>query len=116
MFIQIPFQSLNTLTDVQEGVYALSVDFLERADGQVRATLSLYTKEGDVDPSIADLVIGEFGGALQICDFVKMADGAWRDSSGLKAGALRLLMPRQVLGMLLMKQEAGKPVEVKHGQ
>lgn len=116
MFLDLSITSCNSTTDLAVGQYMTSIDFFERSDGGVRATLSLYTKVGDSGPSAADLVVAEFGGSVRMCDFVKLPDGSWRDASGLTGNTLLQLFPRQILSMQVVRTEAGTPVEVKHEQ
>lgn len=116
MFLDLPMSSCNSVSDLSVGSYTTSIDYLERADGGVRATLHLYTKVGETEPCAAELVVAEFGGAVRLSDFVKTADGSWRDASGMTGKTLSQLLPRQILSMHVSRSEAGNQVEVKRGQ
>lgn len=116
MFLAIDFTSVNRPMDLPEGLYEQEIHTLERADRMVRASLILYAKVGDDGPTAADLLIGELGGSVRATDFMKLPDGSWRDADGLRAKALEMLIPKQVLEMPAIEVICGNAIEVKHEQ
>ena len=105
MFLYPGFESLNSLDDVLPGDYAgvLSV-YIDRKTA-AKALLSQYTRQLDVLPTIAELqMIDPDGQTVRFLDFVFMPDRSWRDSYGLRADELGLLLPVELASYTFFEQ------------
>ena len=93
MFIDIGFDSLNSVSDLAAGSYDARCKTYRGSDPPEAAFLFEYTKSASGELSAVDLVFVEVDGSIRVRDFVRLPDLQWRDSAGERAEALHLLLP-----------------------
>jgi hypothetical protein len=105
VFLPNEIESVNTLDQLPRGRYCVTREgYVSRRGGQY-ALMYTYLLEGDEFPLACDLLFIEAGGAARQVSFVRMPDGAWRDSFGAKADDLRALLPQEVCGYQLVSKD-----------
>lgn len=109
MFLYPEHVSVNSLADVAPGEYhGVCSVYVDRKTG-AKALLSEYWNTSENATSIAELQMvsaneGALGSAIRFIDFVRMPDGSWRDSYGLRADSLGKLIPGEIASYSLFEQ------------
>lgn len=94
MFLYPGFTSVNSLSDVQPGKYCGICSVYVDRKSAAKALLSQYWLPTESSTSVAELqLIDADGQGIYFLDFMKMPDGSWRDSYGLRADFMEKLLP-----------------------
>lgn len=106
MFLPIELQSVNQVSQLECGEYLASRRTYVSRDRSTTMLNFEYTLSGDDVAAACDIVLVGKDGALHACDFVRMADRSWRDSSGARSDSLLALLPAEVDQFELVEEEA----------
>lgn len=99
MFIEIEIQSVNAAP--AGCAYTGKVELYRCDRRALSALVYTFTRDGDTEPSVCDLVVRDGAGALYVRDFLLQRDGRWRDSDGNLSLELSALMPGEIDGLPL---------------
>lgn len=113
MFVPLAFQSVNSPSDLQAGLYSASCTFYRDGRSALSALYFEYALHSTGEPQACDLVVIEPDGVVRARDFVWMPDRSWRDSDGLRANRLWALLPPEFLPLQFVRRQALDPVVVE---
>lgn len=93
MFLPVEIQSVNNPEQLLAGQYGASCAVYSSPDGRSVVIYFEYVRAGASIADACDLLVVEESGATRMCDFVRMPDRSWRDSSGARSDSLLDLLP-----------------------
>ena len=102
MFIEIEIQSVNAAPAGCS--YSGRVELYRCDRSALTAVVYRFTRAGEAEPSVCDLVVRDGAGALYVRDFLLQRDGRWRDSDGNLSAELSALMPGEIHGLPLANE------------
>jgi len=119
MFIQLPFDSVNSTADLPAGQYSVKASTYAEVGTSTRVLMLAYEFAYSAEVLAYDMLIYLPGGAVLARDFVWMKDRSWRDSDGRKSQDLPPLLPTELKDLVCISAEDGDDVwvgsEVGHG-
>jgi hypothetical protein len=110
MFIPIEIQSVNAAP--AGCVYTGKVELYSSPGRSLSAVVYRFTREGDSEPSVCDLIVRDVDGSMYVRDFLLQRDGRWRDSDGNFSTQLEALMPEEIHGLALATEAEISEFEV----
>ena len=99
MFVEIEIHSVNAAP--AGCAYTGKVELYSSPDRSLSALVYRFTREGETEPSVCDLIVRDAAGAMYVRDFLLLRDGRWRDSDGNFSIDLDALMPGEIHGLAL---------------
>jgi len=94
MFVEIEIHSINAAP--AGCAYSGKVQLYRCPQRALSALVYRFTREGDTEPSVCDLIVRDGAGAMYVRDFLLQRDGRWRDSDGNLSLELQALMPLEI--------------------
>ena len=94
MFVEIEIHSVNAAP--AGCVYTGRVELYSSPDRSLSALVYRFTREGENEPSVCDLIVRDADGSMLVRDFLLLRDGRWRDSDGNFSVELEALMPEEI--------------------
>ncbi len=112
MFTHKSASSANQAGDLAPGIYLGRAVVYRLDNGAGQFVLTEFCRSGSKVVTFAELLIRTEGeGGIYYADFLKQADGLWRDSNGKKAHSLAELLPPATLSAVQIEEVDLDPIE-----
>lgn len=102
MFVEIDIHSVNAAP--AGCAYTGTVELYTCDERSLSALVYRFTRQGETEPSVCDLIVRDAAGALYVRDFLRQSDGRWRDSDGNLSTQLGALMPGEIRDLPLVTE------------
>lgn len=96
MFLYSGFESVNSLSDIENGIYRCECSIYENSKSSLKVMFLEYTLGNAEAVCVVEVVVSGKDGLLKFGDFVKLPDRSWRNSSGVKSDSLQDLLPLEI--------------------
>jgi hypothetical protein len=112
MFTHKSDSSVNKMANLQLGTYLGRAVVYRLGDGAGDFVLTEYSRLGTKIVSFVEILIRVDGqNGIYYADFLKQADGLWRDNNGRKAHSLAELLPPSALSATQVEAIDLDPIE-----
>lgn len=101
------FESINKLTDFQNGKYREVSSMYQSGDGTTTAILKEFAFDQIPFASACELVVVLPDQNVLFRDFMLLPDGSWRDSYGGRRDSLAELLPPELFDLRLVSRNDG---------
>ena len=117
MLLAFNIPSVNAQDQLPKGWYTSSCHIYRSPEAALPSHLYMFEHVRESDGQIAaiDLVSVDELGDIRFADFLRMADGGWRDNFGERSDDLAHLLPDSVRHFIKIQELEGRPFTLEHG-